>query len=356
MITFCRYEIQSILALAYPSAAVKSSRQIAEHGGMPLIHLDDVRLRELIEPAGLVESIRHGFSGGLQSSPRLHQTIPGANPSTLLIMPAWQRGGDIGIKMVTVDAHRSRQGGEAVNGVYVLLDGASGAVTALLDATVLTASRTAAVSALASSMLARRDASTLLMIGTGNLAAYLVQMHRSVRSYTRILVWGRDSTKAQALVGRLRASSGDATCEAVNDLAAAVASADTVCCATASAAPLVHGRDLAPGTHVDLIGSFTPLMREANDEVFRRARVIVDTYDGMRESGDLLDPVASGVLDPIQVRDLATLIGDPTVARRDAEEITVFKAVGTAIADLAVAQFLLRRHNEMPTTGTGAIQ
>jgi ornithine cyclodeaminase len=78
--------------------------------------------------------------------------------------------------------------------------------------------------------------------------------------------------------------------------------------------------------------------------------------DGMRESGDLLDPVAAGVLDPIQVRDLATLISDPTVARRDAEEITVFKAVGTAIADLAVAQFFLRRHNETPTTGTGAIQ
>jgi ornithine cyclodeaminase len=237
-----------------------------------------------------------------------------------------------------------------------LLDGASGAVSALLDARVLTAARTAAVSALAASQLARKDASTLLMIGTGNLAPYLVQMHRSVRSYTRILVWGRNLAKAQALAGRLQISNGDATCEAVNDLASAIAGSNTVCCATASDKPLVHGSDLAPGTHLDLIGSFTPAMREADDDVFRHARVVVDTYDGMRESGDLLDPVASGVLDPIQVRDLATLIGDPTVARRDAEEITVFKAVGTAIADLAVAQFLLRRHNETPTTGTGAIQ
>jgi len=95
--------------------------------------------------------------------------------------------------MVTVDARRSRQGGEAVNGVYVLLDGASGAVSALLDARVLTASHTAAVSALASSLLARKDASTLLMVGTGNLAAYLVQMHRSVRSYSSILVWDATS-------------------------------------------------------------------------------------------------------------------------------------------------------------------
>jgi ornithine cyclodeaminase len=258
--------------------------------------------------------------------------------------------------MVTVDAWRSRQGGEAVNGVYVLLDGASGAVSALLDARVLTASRTAAVSALASSLLARKDASTLLMIGTGNLAAYLVQMHRSVRSYSSILVWGRDLAKAQALAGRLQTSSGDATCEAVNDLAAAVASADTVCCATASTASLVHGRDIGPGTHVDLIGSFTPAMREADDDVFRRARVIVDTYDGMRESGDLLDPVATGALDATEVRDLAALLSDATVARRDAEEITVFKAVGCAIADLAVAQFFLRRHHETPTTGTGAIR
>jgi ornithine cyclodeaminase/alanine dehydrogenase-like protein (mu-crystallin family) len=194
------------------------------------------------------------------------------------------------------------------------------------------------------------------MVGTGNLAAYLVQMHRSVRSYSSILVWGRDFAKAQALARRLRTSSGDATCEAVNDLAAAVASADTVCCATANTAPLVHGRDVAPGTHVDLIGSFTPAMREADDDVFRRARVIVDTYDGMRESGGLLDPVATGALDATQVRDLATLLRDATVARRGTEEITVFKAVGSAIPELAVAQFYLRRHHETPTTGTGAIR
>jgi ornithine cyclodeaminase/alanine dehydrogenase-like protein (mu-crystallin family) len=317
-----------------------------------LIHLEDVRLRELLEPAGLVEAIRNGFNGSLESPTRMHQTIPGAHPSTLLIMPAWQRGGDIGIKLVTVDAWRGQQGGEAVNGVYVLLDGASGGVSALLDARVLTAARTAAVSALASSLLAREDASTLLMIGTGNLAAYLVQMHRSVRNYSSILVWGRDLAKAQALAARLQASGGETTCEAVNDLAAAVARADTVCCATASAKPLVHGGDLAPGTHVDLIGSFTPAMREADDDVFRSARVIVDTYDGMRESGDLLDPVATGALDATQVRDLAALLSDAALTRRNAEEITVFKAVGSAIADLAVAQFFLRRHHEALHTGT----
>jgi ornithine cyclodeaminase len=316
-----------------------------------LIHIEDVRLRELFEPAGLVESIRRGFNGSLESPTRMHQTIPGAHPSKLLIMPAWQRGGDIGIKLVTVDAWRGQQGGEAVNGIYVLLDSVSGGVSALLDARVLTAARTAAVSALASSLLAREDASTLLMIGTGNLAAYLVQMHRSVRNYSNILVWGRDFAKAQALAARLQSSGADATCEAVNDLAAAVARADTVCCATASATPLVHGGDLAPGTHVDLIGSFTPAMREVDDDVFRTARVIVDTYDGMRESGDLLDPVATGVLDATQVRDLAALLSDAALARRNAEEITVFKAVGSAIADLAVAQFFLRRHHEALHTG-----
>ena len=107
---------------------------------------------------------------------------------------------------------------------------------------------------------------------------------------------------------------------------------------------------------MDLIGSFTPAMCEADDDVFRRGRVIVDTYDGMRESGDLLGPVAAGALDATQVRDLAALLGDAKVPRRDAVEITVFKAVGSAIADLAVAQFFLRRHNETPTTGTGAIR
>jgi alanine dehydrogenase len=321
-----------------------------------LIHLDDVRLRELMEPAGLVESIRTGFGGILQSAPRFHQTIPGAHPSTLLIMPAWQLGGDIGIKLVTVDAHRSKLGGEAVNGVYVYLDGASGVVSAMLDARVLTACRTAAVSSLASSLLARADASTLLLVGTGNLAAYLVQMHQYVRSYSSILVWGRDFAKAQALAGILQSVHQDAICEPVKNLSAAVACADTVCCATASTTPLVHGRDLAPGTHVDLVGSFTPAMREADDDVFRRARVFVDTYDGMRETGDLLDSIAAGSLDATQVRDLAGLLSDETGSRRDPDEITVFKAVGSAIADLAVAQFFLRRHNEVPAMGIGGIQ
>jgi ornithine cyclodeaminase/alanine dehydrogenase-like protein (mu-crystallin family) len=113
--------------------------------------------------------------------------------------------------------------------------------------------------------------------------------------------------------------------------------------------------DSSPRLHQTIPGAH-PAMREADDDVFRRARVIVDTDDGMRESGDLLDPVAAGALDATQVRDLAALLGDATVPRRDAEEITVFKAVGLAIADLAVAQFFLRRHHETPTTGTGAIQ
>src|SRR6202035_1854884 len=138
MITFCQHEIQSFLASPCPAKS---------RGWLPaghrtwrnaLIHLEDLHLRELFEPAGLVESIRNGFNGSLESPTRIHQTIPGAHPSTLLIMPAWQRGGDIGIKLVTVDAWRGQQGGEAVNGLYVLLDGASGGVSALLDARVLT--------------------------------------------------------------------------------------------------------------------------------------------------------------------------------------------------------------------------
>ena len=219
-----------------------------------MIHLDQERLRELIDPAGLIEAIRSGFRGSFENSPRIHQSIPGAHPSTLLIMPAWQPGGDIGVKLVTVDVGRANRGGEAVNGIYVLLDGTTGAASALLDARVLTASRTAAVSALAASLLAREDAATLLIVGTGNLASYLVQAHQSVRNYNKILIWGRHFTNAQALANRLQTADGDANCLAVDDLAAAVTCADTVCCATASTAPLVHGCNLRPGTHVDLIG------------------------------------------------------------------------------------------------------
>ena len=114
-----------------------------------MIHLDNVRLREYLQ--ALSSPSRMALAAASKAHRACTRLFLARNPSTLLIMPAWQRGGDIGIKMVTVDARRSRQGGEAVNGVYVLLDGAYGAVSALLDARVLTASHTAAVSALASS-------------------------------------------------------------------------------------------------------------------------------------------------------------------------------------------------------------
>jgi alanine dehydrogenase len=145
------------------------------------------------------------------------------------------------------------------------------------------------------------------------------------------MVWNIRPVGAERLAARLGGV-------AVTDLAAAAAEADIVSCATLSGEPLVHGEWLRPGTHLDLIGGFTPAMREADDEAVRRARVFIDTDAALAESGDLIDPIAHGVLRREDIAgSLFTLCRGETLGRRDATEITLFKSVGSALEDLAAA-------------------
>jgi alanine dehydrogenase len=315
-----------------------------------LIVLDEGHIAKLLDPAGLIGAVRRAFEGALESPERTHHQLPGVGGelpgvggATLLMMPAWRSTASIGVKVITVDL--GRQDSPTVEGVYLLLDGRTGALAALLAARALTSARTAAVSALAASYLAPAEASTLLMIGTGNLARYLVAAHCCVRPIERVLVWGRSAGKAARLAEQLRSEHAELEIAVVEDLRHAVAQADVISCATSSAAAVLYGDDLSPATHVDLVGSFKATMREADDAVFARGRLVVDTAAALSESGDLIEPVRAGLVDPAQVADLAALVRDAAFHRRSRDEITIFKAVGTAIADLATAEFLLERHS-----------
>lgn len=303
-----------------------------------MIVLDTAAIEARHEPAALIDVIGRAFAGHTQVPPRGHYGLGGeADDGTLLLMPAWRTGGAIGVKIATVMPRNAAQGRPTVDGVYVLL-GPDGAALAVFDAKALTLARTAAVSAYAASILARPDARTLLMVGTGALAPHLIRAHAAVRAYDRVLVWGRSLDKAAALAVRLRAERLNA--HPAPDLAAAVRDADVVSCATLSREPLVHGADLAPGVHLDLVGGFTPAMRETDDDAIRRASVFVDTLTALSEAGDLTQPIASGVLDASTVTDLATL-SLSAQRTRAAGEITLFKSVGTALADLATAEYLV---------------
>ncbi|RJG46820.1 ornithine cyclodeaminase family protein [Mesorhizobium sp. DCY119] len=295
--------------------------------------------------SGLVETLRKAFHDGAIQPVRHHHTVerPTGAASTLLLMPAWSDfnaggvsdGGHIGVKIVTVSPDNNAIAKPAVMGLYLLLDGTTGEPQALIDGQRLTQWRTACASALAASYLAREDASKLLIVGAGALAPFLAKAHAAVRPIKQVRIWNRTPANAEKVAADLRAEGIDAAASA--DLDADLGWADIVSSATISTTPLIKGALLKPGTHVDLVGGFTPTMRESDDDAIRRARVYVDTRAGAtKEAGDIVQPLASGVLKAEDiVADLHELARDQKRGRETADEITLFKSVGAALEDLA---------------------
>jgi len=268
----------------------------------------------------------------------------------LLLMPAWNAE-VIGTKLVTVLPEAARFGGRTVEATYLLLDRLTGAPRAVLDGEALTVRRTAATSALAARLLARPDAHTMLMVGTGRLAPWMVRAHVALLpAITRVLVWGRRPSAAVALAAALRDE--DIPAEPVGELADAVHSADLISCATTATEPVIRGAWLREGTHLDLVGAYTPAMREVGDlTVMRSAVVVDDRASALAEAGDLLQPLTAGVIDRDHIRaSLAELLRGTMRVRTHASDITLFKSVGHALEDLAAATLAL---SSLTTGSTG---
>ena len=297
-----------------------------------------------LDMPSLVEALRTMFRGGDVLTPQRQRhviEVPDGRDGSLLIMPAWQAGRHLGIKLLTIFPDNAAHGDPSLLGEYLLLDARSGKPLALLDGPALTARRTAAASALAASYLARPDCERLLMIGTGRLASHLIEAHASVRPIRNVLVWGRDHDKAQRLAQRMTRRTLKVT--ATDDLQHAVNGAHIICCATLATAPILLGHWLPLGVHVDLVGSFTPEMREADDETLRRARVFVDTREGaLAEAGDLIHAIEAGAMSEDDIAgDLFELTRGSRAGRRFHDQITLFKSVGAALEDLAAANLAL---------------
>lgn len=293
----------------------------------------------------LIERLRQAFRRDIVVPLRHHHTIETSegDEANLLLMPAWQAGRHIGVKLVTVFPGNATRDLPAVMGAYLLLDGKTGSPLALIDGPVLTAKRTAAASALAASYLARSDSERLLMVGTGALAPQLILAHAAVRPICNVLIWGRSPDKAARLAENL--NRGDFRVEATDDLEAAARGAHVISCATLSPEPLIQGAWLQPGQHLDLVGGYRPDMRETDDTAIRRARVFVDTRAGAcTEAGDIVQPLESGLLTPEDIAaDLFELTRGARAGRRFYDQITLFKSVGSAIEDLAAAQLTVER-------------
>jgi ornithine cyclodeaminase len=322
-----------------------------------MINIDFAAVHRLATVASLIEPLRHAFASSDAVAPeRAHFDLAArADARSLLLMPSWRPEHGIGVKIVTVFPHNADQGLPSVNAVYVLFSWRTGEPLATIDGRALTLLRTAAVSALAADLLAPKDSEVLLMVGTGALAPYLIEGHRAVRNYRSILIWGRNEEKAAAVARDLEARGFPISVAA--DLQTAARSADVISCATLAREPLIKGSWLKTSCHLDLVGSFTPLMRETDSACARGAFIVIDTPTALETSGDLIEPIAGGITG----RDDVVLLGDliahasgartptaraPVARRADSPrpERTIFKTVGVAHADLAAAQALHERH------------
>lgn len=305
---------------------------------------DADRLSELLGWPELIDAIAEILDEPGAVSPERHvHTVsgPGTPEAMLLLKPAWITGELLGIKAVTYFGANADRGIPAVHGSYLLFDGETGVPVAVMDGEELGSRRTMAASALASRYLSRPDASRLLVVGTGQLSPHAVAAHCTVRDIDHVEVWGRNTEKARAVAATVSALGYPATVS--TDIDSSVAVADIISCVTSSQAPLVKGELLRSGTHLDLVGSFKPDMREADDTCISRSTIFVDSYEGAILSGDLSQPVAAGLVAEKDLRlDLRTLVNGAHEGRTGSEEITLFKSAGFALEDLAAARLAIR--------------
>jgi alanine dehydrogenase len=311
---------------------------------IPFISTETLNAR--LDYPSLIAALKSAFAADWTVPVRHHHHIPieGEDDQVLLLMPAWEGGTSVGIKIVTITPGNGARNLPAIQGLYLLLDGATGIPKALMEGKTLTVRRTAAASALAATFCARKGSAVHLMVGAGALSVPLVQAHRAAHpTITRTLLWARDAKKAEAKIAECR-KAGVAV-ELARDLEAEARNADIISCATLSSEPLIHGAWLKPGAHLDLIGAYLPTLRESDDAAVRRATLFCDTRAGaLKEGGDLVQPLKAGVIQETDVAaDLIELCKGQHPGRKSADEVTLFKSVGTAIEDLAAAKLMLER-------------
>ena len=305
-----------------------------------MLFLSEQQVRQLSDPDEVIGAIRGAFARDFSATLRMpvRTSLPLENDGVLLLMPAWDSAiGCAGVKLVTV----TRAAG--VNAAYELLDANSGRILARMEANWLTDLRTAATSAVATGLLARDDAGSLGIFGTGRQATAHFAVVPRVRKFNRFLVCGAPGSDLKAFCARMKDDLGIEVEPA--DAATCVHESDVICTCTTSPTPVLDGRLLRPGTHLNLVGAFQPETREVDDETMRRSRIVVDTYDGaLAEAGDLLIPLQNGSMSREQILgDLHEIAGGKKQGRTNASEITLFKSVGCALEDLVTAKLIYER-------------
>ena len=303
--------------------------------------LSRAQVRETIGMPTAIEVMRSAFaalSSGKATVP-MRLALEGQAGVTLLMPAHLHESGSSGVKVVSVYPRNPGLGVPVIQAVILVLDGATGAVRAMMDGTWLTALRTGAAGGLATDLLARADSSTVALFGAGVQARMQLEAVRCVRPVTDVRVVSRSGASAEALVAELEG----VPARRVERPEDALLGADIVITATNSTTPVFDGSLVEPGAHVTAIGSFTPDMREVDTALVLRARVVVDQRDAaLSEAGDIMGPIRDGAADASVVSaELGDIIVGRAPGRLEHDEITLFKSVGNAVQDVAIAAHVL---------------
>ncbi|MCP4487395.1 MAG: ornithine cyclodeaminase [Gammaproteobacteria bacterium] len=305
---------------------------------LPFTSLVDELAEMHLRPVGLIDEMR------------MESVDADNNTNHFFIRTGWQEEEAVGAKIITVfPRNNQKKNWPSIQAVYILFEGQYGTPVACLDGTALTYIKTATDSALGGKLLARNNMRKMLMVGAGEMALHLVTAHCQLHpSIKQVFIYNRTREKAQSLCrGKLSERFPKVKFETVDSIKQYLPQVDLVSSATASPTPVIPGDDLQPGTHVDLIGAFTPEMREADDVCLRRASIFVDARETtINHIGEIMIPLANGIISESDIKaDFADLCQSKHPGRQSDEEITLFKNGGGGHLDLMIAR-ILHKYNQ----------
>ncbi|HET7137729.1 MAG TPA: ornithine cyclodeaminase family protein [Gaiellaceae bacterium] len=299
--------------------------------------LDEHDVRRLLPMADCIDLMGDALGAlarGEAFNPLRFVSRPPDHDSLMGLMPARRGGGTPlwSLKALTIVPGNSARGLDSHQGFVALFGGDDGEPKAIVNAGAITAVRTAAVSGLATRLLAREHVQTLAILGTGTQGRSHLEAMRAVREFDRVLVW---SASGRTLDGAESVATAE---EALRD-------ADVVCTVTSSAEPVVRREWLKPGVHLNAVGSSIPTARELDSQTVADASLFVDRREStLNEAGDFLVPQREGLVGPEHIRgEIGELVLGTVEGRRSDDEITLFKSLGIAVEDLAAAEHVLAR-------------
>jgi 1-pyrroline-2-carboxylate reductase [NAD(P)H] len=310
-----------------------------------MIIIDAAAVHNALNFPELISELRDTFSkpAGMPQRQVYKLDETASHSDAFAVLPSWNDE-TIAVKAFTYFPENPKKNPElaSLHSKIMIFDRKTGVPQALVDGTSVTYWRTAAISALGSDYLARKDASTLLVCGTGRLASYMALAHASIRPITKIFIWGRDIEKAQITVEIIKKARSDIQVTSSQNLEEIVPIADIISCATGSPEPLFNSDWVKPGTHTDFVGNHNHDQHECDSQLILKSSVYVDSkINVFAEAGEILIPVSEGLYQLDSVKgELAQLCKGEITGRTNNQEITVFKTVGTALADLVGAQLV----------------